>query len=116
MGLLAGTVFDRPPHCDRCELPETECQCPPETESAGTFLPADRQTVRLAVERRKHGRKMTVVRGLSGSESDLPALLKRLKNVCGAGGTLEEEALEVQGDHLERVRTELRSLGYRIRG
>src|SRR5947199_8995782 len=29
MRLLEGTIFDRPPHCDRCGLPETECKCPP---------------------------------------------------------------------------------------
>jgi translation initiation factor 1 len=58
---------------------------------------------------------MTVIRGLSAADSDLPALLTRLKNACGAGGTITEDVLEVQGAHLDRVRSELQKIGYRVR-
>ncbi len=112
MGLLAGTKFDRPPHCERCEKPEAECQCLP---LEPVRVPPIRQTASLAVEKRKHGRVMTVIRGLSAADSDLPALLTRLKNACGAGGTITEDVLEVQGAHLDRVRSELQKIGYRVR-
>ena len=57
---------------------------------------------------------ITVVWGLSTEESDLPALLSVLKGHCGAGGSLVEETIEVQGDHVERISGKLREIGYRV--
>ena len=115
MGLFAGTQWDRPPVCERCEKPEAECSCPPVTAPA-TSIPPNKQTAKLTVEKRKKGKVVTVVRGLAAEANDLPALLARLKNSCGAGGTLDGESLEVQGDHLERLRTLLGEIGYKVRG
>ncbi len=68
------------------------------------------------MEKRRHGRMMTVIRGLRAEDTDLPALLKRLKNTCGAGGTITEDGLEIQGTHADRVRTELLTIGYKVKG
>ena len=70
----------------------------------------------IAVEKRKHGRMMTVIRGLAPADNNLPDLLKRMKNTCGAGGSLDEECLEIQGAHLDRIRDELKKIGYRVKG
>ncbi len=113
MGLLAGTKFDRPPHCDRCEKLESECTCPPPEPKR---KPPEKQTTRIGVEKRKHGRVMTIVRDLDAAENDLPELLKKLKNACGAGGTIADGNIEVQGAHLDRVRAELQKIGYKVRG
>ena len=59
---------------------------------------------------------MTVIRGLASDDTDLPALLKRLKNCCGAGGTVTDDGLELQGTHAERVRAELQTIGYKVKG
>ena len=114
MRLLEGTSWDRPPHCDRCDLPETECTCPPPV-AASTLIPPKQQTARLAVEKRKQGKLVTVVRGLTAIGNDLPALLTRIKTTLGAGGTLAGEELEIQGDHLERVRQLLGKIGYKVK-
>jgi translation initiation factor 1 len=58
---------------------------------------------------------VTVVRGLSAEGNDLTSLLTQLKNSCGAGGTVRDDELEVQGSHVERVRDVLAKLGYRVR-
>ncbi|HTI51282.1 MAG TPA: translation initiation factor [Planctomycetaceae bacterium] len=115
MRLFAGTPFDRPPLCDRCEKPETECRCPP-LAAVKQVMPPGKQTARLAVEKRKKGKLVTAIRGLSAEENDLPALLTKLKTACGAGGTLDGEALEIQGDHRDRLRTLLAEIGYRVTG
>jgi translation initiation factor 1 len=70
----------------------------------------------MSVEKRKKGKVVTVIRGLSASADDLPALLTQLKNQCGAGGTLDGETLELQGNHIERLRTLLGTAGYTVRG
>ena len=72
------------------------------------------QTVRLAIEKRKKGKVVTVLRGLSASGNDLPSLLARLKDRCGAGGTLDGDTLEIQGNHVDRVRDLLQEIGYRV--
>ena len=115
MRLLEGTAWDRPPRCTRCERLESECQCPP-LAAPSTLIPPKQQTARLALEKRKKGKLVTVVRGLSATGNDLPALLSRLKTTIGAGGTIEGEELEIQGTHLERVRHLLEQMGYKVKG
>lgn len=115
MRLFAGTPWDRPPVCARCGQLESECACPPEAP-ARELLPPAKQTARLALEKRKQGKRVSVIRGLAAEANDLPALLTRLKSACGAGGTLTTEGLEIQGDHLERLRALLAEIGYKVRG
>ena len=66
------------------------------------------------MEKRKRGKSVTVIRGLD--ESDLPDLLKLLKNKCGAGGSIQNDTIEIQGNLVNRIRTELQSLRYRVKG
>jgi len=111
MRLFEGTEWDRPPRCERCGELEEDCRCSP---PAKVFTVPEKQTARLTVEKRKKGKLVTVVRGLSAEENDLPPLLVRLKNACGAGGTLKDDLLEIQGNHLARVRGLLADIGYRV--
>lgn len=113
MRLFEGTPFDRPPHCEVCGKLQAECTCTPVEKQS---KPPGKQTARIAIERRKNGRQVTVVRGLAAADNDLPTLLTQLKTTCGAGGTLKEEELEIQGDQLDRVRERLTGLGYRVKG
>ncbi len=60
-------------------------------------LPAD-GVVRIQREKKGRGGKtVTVVTGLPGGASELDALLKDLKQHCGAGGTRDGAVLEIQG-------------------
>ena len=80
-------------------------------------LPADQQTARLSLQKRKGGRKATVVEGLTSTANDLPDLLAKLQAACGTGGTVKakEDLIELQGDHVEQARKTLRAIGYRTR-
>lgn len=108
--LFAGTPFDRPPRCERCGQLEQQCSCPPPPP---VRKPPAKQTARIQLQRRKKGKLVTVVRGLAAEDNDLNELLTQLKTACGAGGTLKEDALEIQGDHVARVRDQLLAIGYR---
>ena len=114
--LFAGTPFDIPPRCDRCGELEQDCKCGPPALQRTDHAWADpsKQTAKVRVERRKHKRMVTVVWGLDPSESDLRVLLSRLQSACGSGGSVQDEAIELQGDHAERVRTELQAMGYTV--
>ena len=109
--LFAGTEFYRPPKCDRCGELEETCQCPAEPTPR---IPPEKQTAKLVVEKRKKGKAVTVVCGLSAKDNNLPELLTQLKTACGAGGTVKEDKLEIQGKHLERARDALVKIGYRV--
>ncbi len=110
--LFAGTPFDIPPRCDRCGELTDDCQCGPPPKE---YLDPSKQTARVRADRRKHKRMVTVIWGLDPDESDLKELLAKMKSACGSGGSLQDDAIELQGDHVERVRKELGQIGYRVR-
>ena len=114
MRLFAGTKFDIPPTCDRCQRLEEECQCPPLAEKPA-YIEPQKQVARIAVEKRKKGKVVTVIRGLLASANDLGSLCTRLKNTCGAGGTVEGDEIEIQGEHAQRINEVLAEIGYRIK-
>ncbi len=72
-------------------------------------------TIRVLRERGgRHGKVVTVIRGLPPGAAllDLAADLKRL---CGAGGTVKDGAVEIQGDHREHIAGRLRAKGYAVK-
>ena len=110
MRLFEGTEFDIPPRCERCNELESDCQCgPPPPERR----PASEQTARVATEKRARGKQVTLVLGLTEPDTDLKQLLSQLKTACGAGGTLKDHTIELQGNQLSRVQKALRDLGYK---
>jgi translation initiation factor 1 len=77
---------------------------------SGPSLPND-GVVRIFRERGgRNGKVVTVIRGLPAR--DLEASAAELKRLCGAGGAVKDGAVEVQGDHRERIAERLRGLGY----
>jgi translation initiation factor 1 len=116
MNLFAGTKWDVPAHCERCGELESACRCPPLPPPEPARLAPEKQTARLAVENRKRGASVTVVRDLSPTDTDLKELLSRLQAACGAGGTVQDAVIEIQGRHLDRVRDLLNGLGYKTKG
>ncbi len=59
---------------------------------------------KIRLERRT-GKYVTVIAGLHTYGLDrLNGIAKELKALCGAGGTVKNGAIEVQGDQVERVR------------
>lgn len=78
--------------------------------------PPDDGIVRIMRDRKGRGGKTaTLIHGLPGSDGELDGLLKRLKQVCGAGGSREGRVLVVQGDHRERLQAELAQEGHRVK-
>lgn len=112
--LFAGTPWDRPPICDRCGRLESECSCPPEVVPP-VRLPPETQTAVLAVEKRPKGKVVTIVSGLDPEGNDLADLATRLKTACGAGGTLKDGRIELQGDHRPAAERTLQKIGYKTK-
>jgi len=133
--LFAGTPFDIPPECEICGKPESECVCTwqqkadaeqrrqqdqREQQRRAARRPPEHQTAKVRLEKRKGGRKATVISGLTAAANDLPELLARLQSACGTGGTggtakTKDDLLELQGDHVDQVRRSLREFGFQVR-
>jgi translation initiation factor 1 len=58
------------------------------------------------------GRGVSVIRGLPLEGAALAELAARLKRMCGAGGAVRDGAIEIQGEHRDRLVAELVRLGY----
>jgi translation initiation factor 1 len=87
----------------------------PKSNPKPPSLPND-GVVRIFRERGgRGGKNVTVVRGLPETGTALDARLGDLKRLCGAGGTLRDGAIEVQGDHRERIAERLTVLGHRVK-
>ena len=82
---------------------------------SGPILPDD-GVVRIFREKGgKGGKTVTAVRGLPRTGVDLQALSTELKRLCGAGGSLKDGVIEVQGDHRDKVAEKLTSMGYKVK-
>lgn len=79
-------------------------------------LPPAQQTVYLHRDMKgRHGSTVTVLKKLVLSEEDLRELAKKLKQLCGSGGTVKEGEIEIQGEHRERIAEALRKMGYKVK-
>lgn len=84
-----------------------------ETEEETPTLEKNRQPLRVNIERKGRGGKtVTVIKGFTGTESDLNALGKLLKTKCDTGGSVKEGEILIQGDMKQRVIETLRAEGY----
>src|SRR5437762_1827321 len=61
------------------------------------------------------GKTVTVITGLPGDERQLDALAVELRRFIGAGGGVRQGAVEIQGDHRERLQRKLGQLGYQVK-
>ncbi len=76
-------------------------------------LATEGSRVVIRVDSRRYGKNVTVLDGFDPGV-DLPALTKELKNHLGAGGTLKDGVIEIQGDHRREARAYLEKKGFPI--
>ena len=77
--------------------------------------PADsgKGKVRVALDSKgRRGKAVTIISGIQHNPQVIDDLAKTLKNLCGAGGTVEGRDILIQGDHREKIAAKLRQLGY----
>jgi translation initiation factor 1 len=99
--------------CTGCGWPQHDCKCSSRREEA---VPA-RVVAKLRLEKKARGGKtVTVVDGLPRNTAFLKELSQELKRACGAGGSVFETGVEVQGDMRDRVRDVLIKKGFVVKG
>lgn len=101
--------------CPVCGWPQKNCQCSSRRDVTENV--PDRVVAKLRMEKKGRGGKaVTVVYGLPRNAEFLQELSRDLKRACGAGGTVLDDGVEIQGDLRERVRDALLKRGYVVKG
>jgi translation initiation factor 1 len=96
--------------CPTCRAPLARCSC-----SKGRKPVATDGIARITLETKgRKGKGVTVIRGLSLTDAALEQLGKDLRGLCASGGTTRDGAIEVQGDHRERVARFLAERGHKV--
>lgn len=90
--------------CDKCGLPDDLCVC--------EEIVKESMRVKITLDKRRFGKVATVIQGLDDRDIDLKELSSLLKAKCACGGTTKESIIELQGDHKEKVKDILRTIGY----
>lgn len=99
--------------CPGCGQPTGQCTC---GRAAKTPRPPADGIVRIARQTKgRKGKGVSLVTGLTLAPEALEALAKRLKQRCGAGGTVRDGIIEIQGDHRDTLAAMLRELGYTVK-
>ncbi|MBN1897096.1 MAG: stress response translation initiation inhibitor YciH [Candidatus Aenigmarchaeota archaeon] len=89
--------------CQKCGLPQDLCIC--ET------MAREDEKIRVSLVVKRFGKKATVIEGIS-SDVDVRNVLKELKTKLACGGTFKNKTIELQGNHMTRVRAILVKLGF----
>jgi translation initiation factor 1 len=90
-----------PEVCSKCGLPKELCTC--------GLIEREAQKIKIFVEKRKFGKPITVVEGITDNAKDLTS---QLKTKLACGGTFKNNHIELQGDHRNRIKEILMKLGY----
>jgi len=68
------------------------------------------QRIRVRNDRRKYGKPVTIVDGLDNV--DIHKIAKELKTRMACGGTSKGNTIELQGNHLTKMKDVLVSMGF----
>ena len=75
-------------------------------------LAKEKQKIVIKAVKRRYGKLTTVIKGLDMKSDELKKLAKDLKAKLACGGTLKDNAIELQGDHRQKVSKALVELGF----
>ena len=107
-GLVYSTDAGR--MCPACRRPVAQCSC------RQAAAPVSDGIVRVLRESKgRGGKSVTVVRSVPVDAAGLVKLGQDLKAACGSGGTVKDGAIEVQGDHVEKVMGLLQQRGFKVK-
>jgi translation initiation factor 1 len=84
-----------------------------EERQAQDSLAPKQQKLKIRLDtRQRAGKAVTLVEGFTGQEADLEDLGKKLKTMCGTGGSVKEGIVIIQGDQREKTLQWLLKNGY----
>lgn len=105
--------------CPGCKKPVSACACKKKKAPKAGRPPAihpDDGIVRIQREvKGRKGKTVTAVFGVPLENQHLRNFAKALKRRCGAGGSVKDGVIVIQGDHRQTLLDEIRKHGYTVR-
>ena len=97
--------------CPDCSNPVDRCAC-----RRKKAPPTGDGIVRISRSTKgRKGRGVTIIEGIPLEGQQLKTLAMKLKQRCGAGGTIKDGTIEIQGEHRDLLFSELTKLGYSVK-
>ena len=90
--------------CATCGLPKELCVC--------EQIAKESQKIVVKTEKRKFGKINTVIEGIDDKDINLKEIAKKLKSHFACGGTSKDGAIELQGDHRNKIKEVLVQVGF----
>src|SRR5690606_16433326 len=96
--------------------PDFQYQDEQDSSISQNTVEPQKQLLKVSLDKKQRGgKKVTLVTGFVGSEDDLRALGKVLKQKCGVGGAVKEGEILIQGDFRDRIMEVLTTAGYKAK-
>lgn len=95
--------------CNKCG--KHPCACP----KLSDMIPSQ-FTLKIRLEKNGRGGKtVTVIFELPKNDDYFKHLEKKLKNLCGTGGSFKNNVIEIQGDHRPKIKDYLEKIGFKVK-
>ncbi|MBI4154582.1 translation initiation factor [Candidatus Woesearchaeota archaeon] len=90
--------------CPTCGLPKPLCIC--------QAIAKGEQKIKVKLETRKYKKAITLIEGIDEKQINIKEIAKKLKEKFACGGTAKNGTIELQGNHISKIKQELKVLGF----
>lgn len=79
-------------------------------------LDNNQQKLEAHLDKKNRGGKVaTIIKGFEGTDDDFKVLAKKLKTLCGVGGSAKDGEIIIQGNFRDKIIDYLTKEGYKIK-
>ena len=83
-----------------------------ESEFDEITLPNNKQNLQVCIDKHRGGKIAIIIKDFIGNQYDLKELSKKIKSLCGVGGTAKKGEIIIQGNVRDKIMEILKKEGY----